>query len=286
VKTYAETRLGNFLFWKTKGPLKINSASTLFFDPSPEAESFTDSFSDSYTYDEDPARYKKKRHKKSSSNALRKPSRSSPLTDSYDNPLTIEVSIERTSGVSTADPCLVTGSYTKEDYDSNGVKFCSRSEAVCAELLKRYVPNFKLTEGVTFQVAIGTDARGNTLSVDFLVDGVLFEYHPVRLFKNRRRYGDFRSKREYRSYSGICHSLKGEQRDFFQSAMRSTLARHYYAKRRSMLDQHPLYRRMELVVATDPVEFYNLILKRFGKDIPGSVERFLRLFNELLTSGV
>ncbi len=163
-------------------------------------------------------------------------------------------------------------------------RFCSRSEAICAEMLLRYVPHFELREGVTFQVAIGRDSQGNTLAVDFLVDGVLFEYHPVRLFKNRRRCGDFNSKREYRAYANISHCLKGEQRDFFQSAMRSRLAQNYYAKRRAMLDQHPMYRRMELVVASSPEEFYHLILKRFGRNVPRSVERFMAIFGELRES--
>jgi hypothetical protein len=167
---------------------------------------------------------------------------------------------------------------------SSTVRFCSRSEAICAEMLLRYVPHFELRDGVTFQVAIGRDSQGNTLAVDFLVDGVLFEYHPVRLFKSRRRCGDFNSKREYRAYADICHSLKGEQREFFQSMMRARLARNYYAKRRSLLDEHPMYRRMELIVATCPEEFYFLVLKRFGRNIPRSVERFQAIFEELRES--
>ena len=170
------------------------------------------------------------------------------------------------------------------DLPTSTIRFCSRSEAICAEMLLRYVPHFELRDGVTFQVAIGKDSQGNTLAVDFLVDGVLFEYHPVRLFKNRRRCGDFNSKREYRAYSDMCHSLKGEQREFFQSMMRARLARNYYAKRRAVLDQHPMYRRMELVVATSPEEFYFLVLKRFGRNIPRSVERFLAIFDELRES--
>jgi hypothetical protein len=66
--------------------------------------------------------------------------------------------------------------------------------------------------------------------------------------------------------------------------MRSRLTKNYYAKRRAILDQHPMYRRMELVVATSPEEFYELILKRFGKNVPRSVERFMAIFEELRES--
>ena len=172
------------------------------------------------------------------------------------------------------------------DYISpaTGVKFCSRSEAICAELLRRYVPHFELREGLTFQVPIGCDQRGNTLAVDFLVDGVLFEYHPARLFKNRRRFGDFMSKQEYRAYVDAYHSLSRDQREFFQDSVKARLAKNYFIKRRALLDQHPTYRRMELVVASSPEEFYVLILKRFGKNVPRSVERFMAIFDELRVS--
>lgn len=165
-----------------------------------------------------------------------------------------------------------------------GVKFCSRSEAICAELLRRYVPHFELRDGLTFQVPIGRDQHGNVLAVDFFVDGVLFEYHPVRLFKNRRRFGDFLNKQEYCTYTQMYHSLRRDQRDFFQEAMRARLTKNYYAKRRALLDQHPGYRRMELVVATTPEEFYHLILRRLGKNVPRTVERFMAIFDELRCS--
>jgi hypothetical protein len=56
----------------------------------------------------------------------------------------------------------------------------------------------------------------------------------------------------------------------------------YFNRRRSLLDQHPLFRRTELIVATTPEEFYERIIKRFGKHYPKSSERFLSLFEELM----
>jgi len=159
--------------------------------------------------------------------------------------------------------------------------FCSRSEMICAELLKRFIPHFELKEGLTFQVAIGSDGRGNTYSVDFLVDGVLFEYHPVRFYKNRKGFGDFSGREEYCSYTRAIHSLKGESKRFLHEAMEMRLKANYFRKRRSLLDQHPLFRRMELVVATSPEEFFHLIIRRFGWNYPASAESFIRLFEDL-----
>lgn len=161
------------------------------------------------------------------------------------------------------------------------VKFCSRSEAICAELLRRFVPHFDLNPGVTFQVPIGRDGRGNTFAVDFLVDGVLFEYHPVRFFKNKKGCGDFRDREEYKAYTKLYHSLKEDKRGFFHEVMRARLTENYFRRRRAMLDAHPLFRRTELIVATCAEEFYHLIIKRFGKNYPKTAERFVALFDQL-----
>jgi hypothetical protein len=160
-------------------------------------------------------------------------------------------------------------------------EFCSRSEAICAELLRRFVPAFELRKGLTFQVAIGSDGRGNTYSVDFLVDGVLLEYHPVRFYRNKKGFGDFRDSEEYRSYTRAIHALKGESRRFFHDAMEMRLKENYFKRRRALLDQHPLFRRMELVVATSPEDLYSLVIKRFGQNYPSSVDAFKRLFDEI-----
>ena len=99
-------------------------------------------------------------------------------------------------------------------------QFCSRSEAICAELLRRFIANFELREGLTFQVPIGSDGRGNTYSVDFLVDGVLLEYHPVRFYRNKKGFGDFRDSDEYRSYTRPCTPSRESRDDSFTKRWR------------------------------------------------------------------
>jgi hypothetical protein len=165
---------------------------------------------------------------------------------------------------------------------ADAVRFCSRSEAICARLLQQFVPHFELQQGVTFQVPIGTDRNGNIIAVDFLVDGVLFEYHPVRFFQSRKRFGDFINRDEYRSYARVFHSLTSEKRTFFHEAMKSRLTQNYFGRRRAILDRHPLFRRTELVVATNPAEFYERVITRFGQNYPKTLDRFLKLFNELM----
>jgi len=210
---------------------------------------------DEYAEDAEPREHRRRRHKRHHEN--RNPGRAERTE------LCIDISV-----ANSPDP----------------VRFCSRSEAICAKILQQFVPHFDVQQGVTFQVPIGEDRNGNTIAVDFLVDGVLFEYHPVRFFQSRKRFGDFSSREEYRSYAKVFHSLKSEKREFFHDAMRSRLTLNYFNRRRSILDQHPLFRRTELIVATTPEEFYERVIKRFGKGYPKTVERFLKLFNELMHS--
>lgn len=160
-------------------------------------------------------------------------------------------------------------------------QFCSRSEAICAELLRRFVPHFDLQPGATFQVPIGIDSKGNSQYADFLVDGVIFEYHPVRFYKSKRRCGDFIDQDEYRTYTKIFHALSQERREFFHDVMRDRLSANYFKKRRAVLDKNPLFRRTELIVATSPEEFYHKVITRFGRNYPRSIERFVALFAEL-----
>lgn len=164
---------------------------------------------------------------------------------------------------------------------SHCAQFCSRSEAICAELLRRFVPHFELQPGVTFQVPIGVDGKGNSLVADFLVDGVIFEYHPMRFYKSRNRCGDFFDSEEYRTYTKVFHSLDRDRREFFHRVMKDRLAANYINKRRKILDKNPLFRRTELIVASSPEELYERVITRFGSNYPRSLERFVKLFNEL-----
>ena len=64
--------------------------------------------------------------------------------------------------------------------------------------------------------------------------------------------------------------------------MRSRFTLNYFNRRRAILDQYPLFRRTEPIVATSPTEFYERGIKRFSKGYPKMLERFLNLFEYLM----
>jgi hypothetical protein len=159
-------------------------------------------------------------------------------------------------------------------------EFCSRSEAVCSALMEHYIPGYTAKPGETFQIPVSKDAHGNVQAIDFMVEGILFEYHPVRFWRKKRRFGDFAGKEEYRFYNKVFHSLKNEARNFFQGVMRQKLIENYFRKRRGLLDANKLYRRVELIVADSAGDFYSKVIRRFGVNVPGEGE-FLDIFEKL-----
>lgn len=143
----------------------------------------------------------------------------------------------------------------------NGIGFCSISEAVCATMLELYVPGYQIVIGQTFQIDVGA---GRT--VDFMINGVLCEYHGVRLVPDRRRYGDFRDRHEYHAYARELHRLGGNgyRRRRHIEETKAKLAQHYFERRRQILDDHPEYAERELIVATSTDEFYERVVMRFN----------------------
>lgn len=104
-------------------------------------------------------------------------------------------------------------------------------------LLELVVPGFSVIEGQTFQVPIGLGR-----SVDFLIDGVLVEYHEERLCELRARRR--RSRRRH---------------DAGESGLQQ-----YAARRRAALDENPRFAGTELIVTTSVAEFYHRVIGRFA----------------------
>ncbi len=160
-------------------------------------------------------------------------------------------------------------------YSYQGVGYSSLSEAACGALLELYIPGFRVVEGETYQIPIG---KGR--SVDFLIDGVLFEYHPPRLIAERRGCGDFPNHRAYEQFRRTFNRVRYDKRrrETLLAATVAELGEHYYHRRRAMLDEHPIYKDCELVVATGIQEFYQRVIQRFGLESSVSPEHFSTLF--------
>lgn len=163
------------------------------------------------------------------------------------------------------------------DIQVKGVAFDSFEEATCALLLERYVPGFRIIPGQTVQISIDSHR------FDFLVDGIILEYHPTLLFRTKSGLGSFECFEDYAQFNLVKSALPMEQRKLFIEETRMLLAQQYADKRRELLQNSNNHKSSDLIVAESPQEFYWLVLRRFGTTEVPPLESFLREFRRLKT---
>lgn len=164
----------------------------------------------------------------------------------------------------------------------NGVHYCSRSEAACGALMERFIPGFLVKEGETFQVELGKSLRGRAFQADFMVNGVIVEYHPPRFYREGNRFGDFDNAREYFEYQKHMRSLHtSEQKARFKEHVRDELADKYHHRRRVIIDRNAELRGSELIVATTAEDFFQKVITRFAKGALPSEEQFAEMFRKI-----
>ncbi|RMG43256.1 MAG: hypothetical protein D6719_04130 [Candidatus Dadabacteria bacterium] len=149
--------------------------------------------------------------------------------------------------------------------------------------MERYIPGFRVKEGETFQVPAARAKNGQIQTIDFMVNGVLLEYHPVRLKPRGYKKGGFQNIRELREYRKKLKSLPpGEARKKFTRETKEYLKEKYYQHRRALADKNPALRDKELLVVSSPEELYDQIITRFGSGPLPSREMFKAMFRALL----
>ena len=143
--------------------------------------------------------------------------------------------------------------------------------------MERFIPSFSLVTGSTFQVPLGGGR-----SADFRLGNVLIEYHHLRFKPQRRRFGDFESEAQYKEYTRGLRRFRHQQhrRNEHIRQMKDRLTKHYFEKRRKIIDMHPVLRKAELIVATSLEEFYAKVICRFGGRRVPSLQAFSNLFHE------
>lgn len=154
----------------------------------------------------------------------------------------------------------------------------SYEEAACATLISKYVPEFTLKEGETFQVSVGDNF------IDFKVGSYFLEYHPILLFWNSRNTGSFKSRADYLKYLEIKNALdeqSGRQRNAFVDRVRNELREQYFEERKEIVEQSLTHGGTPLLVVESPKSLY-YFLKHIGTNLPGE-ETFLKEFNRVVS---
>lgn len=149
------------------------------------------------------------------------------------------------------------------------VRFASQSEIACAMALSRYVRGWKPIEGETFQIPIGHGKQ-----CDFMIKGVLVEYHPIAIPREMHR-------ESYELFKKALARVSKPKRKQVRQAVKEHLFREYTHKRlwTIRLSKQTHIRDAELIVCKNPQDFYRKVIKEFAdRPIPREW-KFLSMFN-------
>jgi len=148
------------------------------------------------------------------------------------------------------------------------ITFASHAEYAAGVLLERYIPDFELKTGTTFQVPIGYNK-----TCDFLVKGVFVEYHPMNLNH------DFDDRQALRRFWEALKHVRQPFREQIITAVADEMAEKYF-RRRKFLVTIQAGKDSELLVCRNPISLYRDVIKRFAEDPPRE-QKFLEEFQKL-----
>lgn len=148
------------------------------------------------------------------------------------------------------------------------IQFASHAEYAAGMLLERYIADFELKTGATFQVPIG-----HNKTCDFYVRGVFVEYHPCNLSH------EFDDKQALRRLWGALKHVKAPFRDAIVAAVTDELSEKYYRRRNFLITMHG-GKDSELIVCRNATSLYRDVIKRFST-VPPKEGRFLEEFQKL-----
>ena len=148
-----------------------------------------------------------------------------------------------------------------------GVKFDSKSEIICVKLMEAFVPKWELKVGETYSVHIGHGKY-----CDFRINDTLIEYHPIVLPREL-------SKASYKMLSHAFRGMAKGSKEKIQRALKHHCREEYLRKRKfSVRVNHDTdIQECDLILCDSPSEFYDLVLKEFGKNLP-SKDKVLQIF--------
>ena len=151
------------------------------------------------------------------------------------------------------------------------LSFASRSEYACGMLLERYVKGFELHQGVTYQVGVG-----HNKTIDFLINGVFVEYHPINL------KFEFDNPIALRMVLGGTRHVNQHAKREIIEGIKLELAEKYY-RRRKFLVTIAAGKDTELICCFNAEDFCKRVIRRFSDNAP-KVPELMKQWNRLVQS--
>lgn len=150
------------------------------------------------------------------------------------------------------------------------LSFSSKSEAACGIMLEKYVHDFRLVPGETFQIPVGSK------KIDFQLEGVFVEFHPIQL-----RH-EFASKKAYDQFKVAIGRLEDWQKSELQEILSQEFQMQYKKGRVNILGCFEETKNSEVIVCYNGSDFVDNVLMRFGSrsELP-SRNKLLEEWNSL-----
>jgi hypothetical protein len=134
-------------------------------------------------------------------------------------------------------------------------KFKSKGEARCARVFEKFVPSWRAIEPITYEVPIGF-----LRAVDFRINNLLVEYHPIDLRRELLGSGTLKAIHE-----GLRYSPKPVKRKVMKALVDEM--EHQYEKRRKQLvtsSEHEDIRQCDLVCCFSPSDVFHRVILRLN----------------------
>jgi hypothetical protein len=127
------------------------------------------------------------------------------------------------------------------------ITFDYLSEACCAIVLEKCVPDWKCIPGETFQypLAFGRFA-------DFVVKHKVIEYHPI-IFKHEM------NEPEHKIYKRLWYSSNMTQREDLDQMLHGQLLTQYFKRRKTLIQHDKKLESKWLDVCVSPTDFCNIV---------------------------
>jgi len=148
------------------------------------------------------------------------------------------------------------------------ITFASYAEYAAGMLLERYIGDYELKMGHTFQVPIGYNKQ-----CDFLINGVFVEFHPTNLKH------EFSDRQAARQFGEALRHVANPFRERIVNAVKNELAEKYYERRKFLVSMHA-GKDSELIVCKNHIDLYQSVIKRFGVGYPKQAN-FINEFDAL-----
>jgi len=152
----------------------------------------------------------------------------------------------------------------------NLITFDSLSEAACAILMEKHIPGWRVILGATYQVPIGAGRR-----CDFrLPDGTFLEWHPIDLNH------EWKCRENYHDLSRLLRKTPAWLRENLTRILLQEKKAEYQRLRFLLIKTHYDNEDTELIVASNPSEFYRSVIRRYSPN-PPPLKEFLAEFQGL-----